>query len=375
MINQKVLLKDILFNQTKIEQIANEIYLVHPSFKMADFIRDVVVAFPELELKERISWISECLNKYLPSDYRHTVSILVRALPPPNNPTLTDNDFGDFIYAPYAEYIAKNGCTREYLQISFKALYEITQRFSVENAIRYFINAYPEEALHELSKWATDSHYHVRRLCSEGTRPKLPWAQKISIPVFASLTILDELFFDKTRFVTRSVANHLNDISKVSPDLVIDTLKKWRKSNKQNQPEMEYITHHALRTLIKNGHPKALQFIGLSHIVRVYVSQFVIPKKVNMNTSFEFSFVVLTKEDTDVIIDYILYFQNKSGKLNSKKVFKLKSISLKKNQPVAISKRHVLRQFMTTRTLYAGRHEIELQINGKLQGKHIFELV
>ena len=94
---EKVLLKDILFNKTKVEQIAGEIHRVHPSFKKSGFVVDVVNRFPELELKARISWITECLKKYLPGDYKRAVNILLIALPAPNNPDLTDNDFGDFI--------------------------------------------------------------------------------------------------------------------------------------------------------------------------------------------------------------------------------------------------------------------------------------
>lgn len=372
---EKTLLKDILFNKPKVIQIASEIHRAYPSFKTEEFVRDVVSKFPELELKARISWITECLKKYLPSDYCRAVDILVEALPAPNNPELADDDFGDFIYAPYAEYVAKNGCTKNDLQFSLKALREMTVRFSAEDAIRYFINAFPKETLNELLKWTTDSHYHVRRLCSEGTRPKLPWSQKINISVSLPLSILDKLFSDTTRFVTRSVANHLNDISKIDRELVIDTLTKWRKSGKQKPEEMEYIVRHSLRTLVKLGDPKAMQLLGFSHAPRVSVSRFVVSKKVKMNTALEFSFAIEAQEDTDIIADYIIYFQNKLGKLNSKKVFKLKKISLKKNQPITISKRHPFRQFMTTRTLYAGRHEIELQINGKSYSKTFFELV
>lgn len=371
---EKVLLKDILFNRAKVEQIAGEIHRVHPSFKKSEFVRDVVAKFPELELKARISWITECLKKYLPSDYKHAVGILVKALPKPNNPELSDDDFGDFIYAPYAEYVAKNGCTKEHLQFSLNALYEMTQRFSVEDAIRFFINAFPKEMLNELLKWSKDSHYHVRRLCSEGTRPKLPWSQKINIPISAPLPLLNNLFSDTTRFVTRSVANHLNDISKIDPDLVIDTLSKWRKSGKQKPQEMEYIVRHALRTLVKLGNPRAMNMLGFSHMPRVNVSKFFVPKQVKMNSVLELSFAVQSEEDTNVLIDYILYFQNKAGKLNSKKVFKLTKLALAKDRPIVVSKRHMLRQHMTTRTLYPGKHEIEIQVNGKTLAKKLFIL-
>lgn len=371
---EKILLKDIFFNKPKIAQIASEIQRVYPSFKKNEFVRDVVVKFPELELKARISWITECLKKYLPSDYQRTVGILIKALPAPNNPKLSDDDFGDFIYAPYAEYVAKNGCDKEHLEFSLRAFREMTTRFSSEDAIRYFLNAFPAETLKELLSWTKDSHYHVRRLCSEGTRPKLPWSQKINIPITAPLPILNNLFSDKTRFVTRSVANHLNDISKIDPDLVIDTLTKWRKTGKQTPQEMEYIVRHALRTLVKQGNLKAMNMLGFSHTPQVSISKFIVPKQVKMNTALEFSFAIQSEEDTSVLIDYILYFQNKTGKLNSKKVFKLTKFALAKNKSVVISKRHMLREHMTTRTLYSGKHEIEIQINGKPLARKSFLL-
>jgi 3-methyladenine DNA glycosylase AlkC len=271
--------------------------------------------------------------------------------------------------------VAKNGCTKEYLKFSLHALYEITQRFSTEDAIRYFINASPKETLKELLRLTKDKHYHVRRLCSEGTRPKLPWSQKINIPVSASICILDNLFYDKTRFVTRSVANHINDISKINPDLALSTLEKWKKSGKQKSKEMDYIIRHALRTLIKQGNPKAIQMLGFSDSPQISVSKFIVSKKVKMNTVLEFSFSIVAKEATDVLIDYIIYFQNKIGKLSNKKVFKLTKISLTKNKSINVSKRHMLRQEMTTRKLYPGLHKVELQINGKVYAKASFVLV
>jgi 3-methyladenine DNA glycosylase AlkC len=371
---EKVLLKDILFNRTKVEQIAGEIQSVYPSFKKNEFVDDVVNKFPALELKARISWIAECLKKYLPGDFKRASGILIKSLPASNNPELSDGDFGDFIYAPYSEYIAKYGCTKEHLKISLEALYEITQRFSAEDAIRYFINAYPKETLKELLLWTKDPHYHVRRLCSEGTRPKLPWSQKINIRVTASIPILNNLFSDKTRFVIRSVANHINDISKTDPDLALETIIGWQQLNRQKPSEMEYIFRHALRTLVKKGNSNALKLLGFQNDARVNLSKFRVPKQVKMNTALEFSFTIQAQKDINIIIDYILHFQNKAGKLSSKKVFKLTSLTLKKEKPVRISKIHMLKERMTTRTLYPGKHEIEIQINGRRLAKGSFLL-
>lgn len=370
---EKFLLKDFLFNKIKVEKIAGEISKAHPSFKTKAFVDDTLARFPELELKGRISWISECLKKHLPDDYKNAVDVLLKALPLPNDPKLSDGDFGDFIYAAYLEYVAKYGCTKEHLSFSLKALREMTKRFSAEDAIRYFINAFPKETLKALSSWTKDPHYHVRRLCSEGTRPKLPWSQKIGIDVSVPLPILDELFCDRTRYVTRSVANHLNDISKFDADLAMETLARWKVSGKQRADEMDYIVRHALRTLVKQGNAKAMNMLGLNHDPKVRVSKLAVPKAVKMNSALDFSFNIHADEDTDVIVDYVIYFHSKSGK-PSKKVFKLTKLALEKDKPVLVSKLHMLREHMTTRTLFPGTHEIEIQINGKLFAKGSFIL-
>ncbi|NQY75314.1 MAG: DNA alkylation repair protein [Candidatus Margulisbacteria bacterium] len=370
--NKKIQLKDTLFNKEKVEKISGEIHKVYPSFNSNDFVQDVITKFPELELKARISWITNVLYRYLPNDYLEAISILLDALPDPNDPALSDNDFGDFIYAPYGEYVAQYGCTKKYLRHSLNALYKITKRFSAEDAIRYFLNAFPKETLNALLIWSTDSHYHVRRLASEGARPKLPWSQKIHISISEPLQLLDNLFSDNTRYVTRSVANHMNDISKIDPDLVINTLSKWKRSLKQTPKEINYIIHHALRTLVKQGNPKAMELMGFSPSPKVILSEFVIPKEVILNTTLNFSFLISSKDDLNVIIDYIIYFQNKLGKLSSKKVFKLSKRSLKRNVPVLITKSHKLIEKMTTRTLYPGNHELGIQVNGKRIVKKMF---
>lgn len=372
---EKFSLKDLLFNKTKVEHLAAELHRTYPPFQKKKFVQDVVAKFPELELKARITWITECLKKYLPADYREAVRIMLQALPAPNNPELSDNDFGDFIYAPYAEYVARYGCNKKDLAFSLDALYEMTMRFSAEDAIRYFINAFPDVTLKTALKWSKDSHYHVRRLSSEGTRPKLPWSQKINIPVTAPIPILDNLFYDRTRFVVRSVANHINDISKTDPDLAITTLARWKKSGKQQPAEMDYLIRHALRTLIKNGNQKALNLLGVSHTADVSISNLKVPSEVKMNDALEFSFTIKSREDAHIIADYILCFQTKSGKLNSQKVFKLKKLSLAKGESIVLTKRHPLREHMTTRKLFRGKHELVIQVNGKSYGKKAFNIV
>ena len=202
----------------------------------------------------------------------------------------------------------------------------------------------------------------------------MPWSQKISIAITDPLPILNNLFADTTRYVTRSVANHINDISKTDPDLALETLTGWRRLNKQTPAEMQFIIRHSLRSLVKQGNSNAMKLLGFEQNANFSFSKFRVAKQVRMNTPLQFSFTIQAPEDLNAVIDYILYFQNKAGKLNSKKVFKLTKLELTKNRAVNVSKSHMLRQYMTTRTLYPGKHEIEIQINGMRLAKESFLL-
>lgn len=372
---EKFSLKDHLFNSEKVAFLAETISKVYPEFESSRFQKEVVDAFPVLELKQRIAHIRDCLKKHLPTDYTEAVAIILKALPPPLDETLTDNDFGNFIHAPYSDFVAHYGCSREHLGFSLSALKEITKRFTCEDAIRYFINAFPKETMALLTEWSSDNNYHVRRLCSEGTRPKLPWSQKINIDVAETLPILNQLYADRTRYVTRSVANHLNDIAKSRPDLALKTLKNWQKSQKQTDAEMAFITKHALRTLVKEGHNEALFLLGFGNSDNILISNLAYDNSVKIGTALSFSFTLTAQEGKNVVIDYIVYFQSKQGTLSNRKVFKLKSFDIAANVPMMITKNHVFRSDMTTRQLYRGLHRLEIQINGTVLDSFEFDLV
>lgn len=371
---EKFSLKDHLFNPTKVAFLAQSITAVHPNFEHESFQNEVIKSFPQLELKERIAHIRQCFRKYLPSDYQEATRILLQALPAPLNETLSDNDFGDFIYAPFSDFVAHYGCTREQLHFSLEAIKEMTKRFSAEFSIRFFINAFPQETLAALLTWANDSNYHVRRLCSEGSRPKLPWAQKIHIAAEDALPILHRLFADKTRFVTRSVANHLNDIAKIHPELVLTTLKQWQTSGQQTEAEMNFMTKHSLRTLVKMGQPEALLMLGFGNSTHIDLNAIQFDTRVKVGDALSFSFELSSTETKTAVVDYILYFQNKQGVMSSKKIFKLQTLTLYPETPQTLSKRHVFRPNMTTRQLYAGIHQIDIQVNGTVLASFQFEL-
>ena len=370
---EKFSLKDELFNPEKVKKIAREIQ-VYPSFKGSDFTNEVVEVFPALELKERIYHIRDMLHKYLPTNYQEAVNVLLEALPPELDPNKTDDDFGDFIYAPYSEYVTAYGCSEEHLDFSLQVLREMTKRFSVEFAIRDFINMYPTQTLAMLEACAKSDNYHQRRLASEGLRGKLPWAKKLTIDYREPLRHLDLLYADKTRYVTRSVANHLNDISKIDAPLVLETLKRWKDANKQEPKEMAFIINHALRTLVKQGDEEALVMLGYVKNPPIALKSVMLKtSSVRVGETLEFEVEMLALDDTMLMVDYIIHFCTKRGTL-SPKVHKLTKISLKKREHTILKKKHPFRANMTTRTFYAGEHLLEIQINGTIVHSASFEL-
>ncbi|MEM8862802.1 MAG: DNA alkylation repair protein, partial [Chloroflexota bacterium] len=303
------------------------------------------------------------------------LDIILKALPPELDPTLTDDDFGDFIIGPLNHFVATYGCSADYLDHSLNAMRAITKRFSAEDAIRYFINAFPEQTLEFLTGCATDDNYHVRRWASEGTRPKLPWSQKLIINHHQPMHILDLLFADHTRYVTRSVANHLNDIAKIEPELVISTLKRWKESGKQNEKEMKWMIQHATRTLVKNGNQDALDLMGYGETPDITIENFVTSTPtVNIGEAFEFTFDLTTYSAQSLMIDYVMDFAGTGTKPGGRKVFKIKLLESKAGITQKMKKRHPMR-LMTTRTLYEGKHTITLQINGKPFDSLSFNLV
>jgi len=371
---EKFSLKDELFNARKVEKVAQEIKAVYSSFDVEAFSDEVLTSFPELELKERMYHIRDMFKKYLPNDYKEATTILLKALPSELDKSKEDDDFGDFIYAPYSEYVVAYGCCSEYLDFSLDALREITKRFSVEFAIRDFINTYPTETLLMLKVCALSDNYHERRLASEGLRPKLPWAKKLRLDYREACQHLEYLSYDNTRYVTRSVANHLNDIAKIDAPLVIETLKRWKSTGKQEAKEMDYIINHSLRTLVKQGNEDALLLLGYVKRPQIEVSNMILNSTiVNVGDSLIFEIEIEAKEESKLLVDYIIHFRTKLGTLRPK-VHKLKKFVLKKDESIILKKKHPFRVSMSTRTLYKGEHIVELQINGTILKSRRFYL-
>jgi 3-methyladenine DNA glycosylase AlkC len=364
---KKFSLKDHLFNRETVTYLAGLLSSADRKFDGKKFVDDVMEKLLKLELKERIVWIAEVLEQHLPKDFKKASQLIVKALPEELDSTKSDDDFGSFIFAPLGEDVVRNGLTKEHLEDSFFVLHELTRRFSMEDAMRSFINTFPKETLAIYKKWAKDKNYHVRRLVSESTRPTLPWSKRIVLAPEVPIQFLDILYADSTRYVTRSVANHLNDIAKKNPELVIAALSRWKKEGKQDRKELAWMTKHALRTLVKKGDKAALAHLGFNHEVSAQVKQFSLSshsKKIVRGDTLSFSFEVHAQKDEALMIDYVIDFVKKAGHTKPK-VFKIKKISLKKGEVVTITKNHRLIADATTFTLQPGMHMLTLQINGQ----------
>lgn len=366
-------LKDQLFNKRTINHFATHIHAAYPNFDSKGFQKSVLQPFPELGLKQRIEHTTLTLNDFLPRAFNKARKVLLAALPDPLDPSLTDNDFGEFIWVIPGEYIAKYGCDESKLHDALDFLSQSTQRFSAENAIRYFLKAFPAETLSFLTQCTFHENYHVRRLASEGTRPFLPWAPRIELPKKAVFSILDNLHADPTRYVTRSVANALNDYSKITPPSVIKLLKRWKNNKLQCDKELKWMQKHALRTLIKTGHPDALSLIGLTTKPKFHLRDVQISQRVQLGHALHLCAEMTSLTQQRLHIGIRIYFLKASGDYGTK-LYKLKQADFEKNVSVKLEKRIPLKP-MTTRALYPGVHYASIEINGIEHTKNPFELI
>ncbi len=247
-----------------IDCLAHNLSSAHPAFNAKAFRRAALNGLAPLGILERGHHLARVLREHLPPRFADAIAVLLRSLTPPL--TRTDElGLGGFFYLPHVCFVARFGLNaahnggRDPFNVSMHAQYELTRRFSAEFSIRAFLIRWPERTLNRLLVWTRDPDPHVRRLCSEGTRPRLPWA--VRIPAFIEdprpvLPILETLRDDPDLYVRRSMANHLGDIAKDHPALAFEICERWldRASN-----ERRWIIRHALRFPAKKGVQAALQ--------------------------------------------------------------------------------------------------------------------
>ena len=354
-------------------RIARMISEVDSAFDEDAFLADALDGYLALELTPRARQIADALGRHLPQDYERAIDILIASLGPKLEVAeLTGMDV--FVYLPHVFFVAGFGA--DHFEASMHAQYELTQRFTAEYSIRVFLERYPQRTLARLREWARDSNVHVRRLVSEGTRPRLPWAPRLRVfqddprPV---LELLDILKDDPELLVRRSVANNLNDIGKDHPAALVETCRRWMRDA---TPERSWLVRHALRSAVKRGEPEALEILGFVPATGVQVRDIhIAPAVASIGESVTFTVELANEGSTTkrLLVELRVHFVKANGR-PSPKVFALKELGLRPRGSARLTKTISLAQH-TTRTHYPGQHRVEVVVNGRTSGAGVFDVV
>lgn len=352
-----------MFNKAFYQKLASALHLADKQFKEDVFVKEVIKDIEQKSLNERLRNTSIVLKKQLPVDYKKSVDVLIKTIP---------NMQTGYTSLVFPDFVGLYG--HDDFSTSMEALNYFTQFGSSEFAIREFLKRDFAKTIKVMNKWAEDKNHHVRRLASEGSRPRLPWSFKLDEVIKnpeVTLSILEKLKTDKELYVKKSVANHLNDISKDNTEWMLKVLGNWDKTNSDTQ----WIVKHASRTLIKKGNSASLSLFNFEKNVKIDIANFKLKNsKLKLGDTLAFEFDVLSQKNTTqkLALDFAIYYVKKNGSL-SPKVFKLKECELKPNQTLHIKKSQLFKDF-STRKHYAGKHHVELLINGKTYGKNEFLL-
>lgn len=358
-----LLLKNLLGPQA-IATIADAGAAATPRFDRPMFERAASEGLDALSIMERVRHIADALHGALPGDYGATLDVLRDMAP-----RLTHG----FQAIAITEVVARHGLGD--FDLSMTTLADLTRFGSAEFAIRPFLAADTDRALKIMEGWTASADEHVRRLASEGARPRLPWAARVPAlkadPTRAA-PILEALKADPALYVRKSVANHLNDIAKDRPDWLLDRLSGWP----QDDERTAWIIRHALRTLIKKGDPAALALIGVGHGAAVAVRRFSVePTSVRLGQRIAITAELASEssDDQPLVVDYRIHYARPGGK-SAPKVFKFKSFTLAGNDTAALSISQTIRDF-TTRRHHPGRHRVELIVNGQTLAEAAFDIL
>ncbi len=364
------LLKDIyskeLFNGFSL--ILNEVV---PSFNKNRFIQLIFdKEWQAKELKERMSHASYVLSALLSKDFKKSAVQVKKIISLLQERGIKEKTI-EYMFIP--DYIEKQGIN--YFEESVELIETVTQFTSCEYAVRPFIIRYGNKMMKQMQLWSLHKSHHVRRLASEGSRPRLPWA--IALPGFKKdplpvLPILENLKNDPSEYVRRSVANNLNDIAKDHPGIVISIVKEWSKHSK----ETDEILKHGCRTLLKNGNTQVLSNFGFKEAKKILMINFrILTPKVKIGHSLEFSFTLHNtnnkKENTR--IEYGLYYLRQGGQ-HSRKVFKISERTIESNEKIELKRKQSFK-LITTRVFYEGEQKLSIIINGQEREIRNFHLL
>lgn len=367
-----------LLNKEIIEGMAVHFKSHWSRFDARGFVTVATKNLDALELKARTEQITDAMIEYLPADFEKAGKIMLASLGTPlgdhiSAGTVDAKGIAGWAITPLTHYVGLRG--HGHFDLSMTLFKEMTRRASSEFGIRFFLLQSPEKTLSVLKTWTTDDNQHVRRLVSEGSRPRLPWA--MSLPAFIKdptpvIELLERLKDDDKEYVRRSVANNLNDIARDNPDLVAEIAAQWMKGANQ---ERKKLIRHACRTLVKTGHKKALKVLGFKPPKIQKVSIDILTPKVVFGDALQFMLTICSdsKQDQSLMIDYIIHHKKANGR-TSPKVFKWRTTTLSAKNTLTITKKHAIKK-ITTRVYYPGMHRLEIMVNGVSAGTAEFQLL
>ncbi len=348
------------FGPEVVHRLSAEIGRVHARFDRKRFERDALHGFDLLELLDRGRHLGAMLHRHLPPEFGGAVDILLATLPRERSPA---GGMASFFYLPHTEFVRQFGVP--HFEDAMRALHSLTQCFTGEFAMRPFLVHHTAASLDRLDTWTRDPSEHVRRLVSESTRPRLPWAprlrefQRDPSPVLA---LLEQLRDDPSLYVRRSVANNLNDIGKDHPSVLITTTRDWL----TNAPApRKWIVQHALRSAVKRGDADALALLGFGGAAQLsLIAADIAPASPRMGGRVTITCTLRnqTKRRQAVMVDLRVHFVKANGG-TAPKVFKLSAVDLAPGESASLRKTVSLAD-LTTRAHYPGEHRVELQMNG-----------
>ncbi|WP_051083317.1 hypothetical protein [Propionispira raffinosivorans] len=363
------LLKNV-YNENFLLDFGSKIQSVYSSFDTRRFIASVMdESWAELSLKARMRRISQTLGEYLPSRYETALDILFAI-----NDTCTG-----LPYLIFPDFIKIYGQAENHWTLSMKALENFTQQSSSEFAIRSFISADPERAMQQMTIWAQHPNEHVRRLASEGCRPRLPWGEALTIfkkkpqPV---LSVLELLKADPVLYVRKSVANNLNDIVKDNPELVLETVRRWQGKN----TDTDWIIRQGCRTLIKQANAEAMELFGYTKFTNesgfitdasLSIARSVIA--VGESCELQYRLNIRAGAVVHIRLGYGIDFVKAKGQ-TSRKIFFLSDKIVLGGTHITGKRKHNWSD-LTTRRHYTGDHRIVLLVNGQEVAHSVIKLV
>jgi len=347
------------FDRATISAIASALARTADGFDERAFVARCVRGLSGLELIARGAHIAAAMRAHLPSAFPAAVDLLLASL---DFELAKPSTMAAFRYLPHTIFVSAYGL--DDFETSMRAQHALTQRFTAEFSIRPFLERYPDATLARLAEWAHDPSPHVRRLVSEGTRPRLPWGSQLRAFVADPqpvLALIEGLRDDPARYVQRSVANNLNDIAKDHPARVIEVCRRWLVDAPKDR---RWIVTRALRSLVKQGHRGALGLIGVGAIPKVMISSIELPNRVRIGGALTLAFELAStgSRTQELVVDFAVHYVKARG-TSAPKVFKLRRLSLAKAARVRVQTRLSFAN-LTTRTHHPGTHVIEARING-----------